>query len=183
MELIIIFIIIGVVCSQVIKTSKQVVKSAKEEYQQVKQSEPTHTANQTFERRVSYNKYEPTVRPHMPTVHAMTEETDCEAHKRPESSEGSDVRAHVHTAQETGCEMHKESESSEGESFEEHKARLERKKQEMDARIAFDSRYDQPKEKVQDDEEIKIDLKFNKNSLLSGILYSEILSKPKARCR
>lgn len=126
----------------------------------------------------------PHVAPHAPTVHAMTEDPECEAHKKPESSEGSMVRAHAHTSQDLDCDAHTEPVSTEGESRDERLERLRRKKAEMDARIAYDSRYDEQDKRDREEARIrepeyeKTKLSFSENAVLQGIVYSEILKPP-----
>lgn len=128
-----------------------------------------------------------TVVVHSPTVH--TDETDCEAHKRPVSTEGSSVRAHEaseHSKQEV-CAAHEQPVSTEGESREQRLERLRRKKAEIDAKKAFNERYDKHEEpkSVRNTSGGGIlsseMLRFDKKAAVQAMLYSEILGKPKAR--
>ena len=112
-----------------------------------------------------------------PTVH--TDETDCEAHKKPVSTEGSSIRAHE------ACEAHDQPVSSEGESREQRLERLRRKKAELDAKKAFNERYDEHEVLKPATSEVSVIspemLRFDKKAVVQAMLYSEILSKPKAR--
>lgn len=129
----------------------------------------------------------PHVAPHAPTVHAVTDEPDCDAHRKPFSSEGSNIRAHAHTASDTNCGSHSEPVSSEGESKNEHLERLRKKKAEMDAQLAYDARYDEQDKKdrfdarIREPEYKKTKLSFSNNAVLQGIIYSEVLKPPLAK--
>ena len=126
-----------------------------------------------------------TVVVHSPTVH--TDETDCEAHKKPVSTEGSSIRAHEATAhsKQEACEAHEKPVSTEGESREQRLERLRRKKAELDAKKAFNERYDENEVLKPATSEVSVIspemLRFDKKAVVQAMLYSEILSKPKAR--
>ncbi len=126
-----------------------------------------------------------TVVVHSPTVH--TDETDCEAHKKPVSTEGSSIKAHessAHNRQEA-CAAHEQPVSTEGESREQRLERLRRKKAEIDAKKAFNERYDEHEVLKPAISEISVlspeMLKFDKKAVVQAMLYSEILGKPRAR--
>ena len=121
----------------------------------------------------------PTVKPHSPTVHSDENVQDCEAHRPPESSEGSEIRAHsasAHLGKE--CEMHEEVVSTEGEAEETYLERLKKKKAEMDAKEAFNHRYDQKPVKQQ---QPVYEINLGKDSLINAFILGEVLGEPKSR--
>lgn len=123
---------------------------------------------------------------HSPLEH-IDGDPDCEAHQKPTSSEGSNVRAHSassHTAEEK-CSAHSAPASHEGETREERLERLRKKKAQMDAQAsAQDKKENQPTAQrpiaVKRVQTQGVPLQLGKDSLLQGILYAEILGKPKS---
>lgn len=125
---------------------------------------------------------------HVPTPSTVTESAYMEmgSQNAPnfESAEGSPYRAHGmdrHKGSLDECEQHSEPVSTEGESRSE---RMQRIKERREARRKMDERYDAEKVDKADIKSEKslaggIGLKSDRESLLQGILYSEILGKPK----
>ena len=197
---IIVFIIISII-SAVAGKSKKVLEQQRREEEEAAMRRAEHNrriAEQERQRRAAEEAHggatiaphvAPHVAPHAPTVHAMTESTDCEAHKKPESSEGSPVRAHAHTLQDKDCDTHAEPFSSEGESRQQHRERILKSKAERDAQLAMDARYDEADKKSRREAKIrqpeyeKTKLSFSENAILQGIIYSEILKPPMCKRR